>query len=96
MGSQENKMTDIDTILNEMRTAPADPRLEGIDDHVIAGARSRRNRSQAHRSMAVTGLLALSAGLFFSVSPGGAKAETSRSLNAVPLIAPSNLLLGAG
>ncbi|MET0239942.1 MAG: hypothetical protein ABW184_08595 [Sphingobium sp.] len=87
-------MTDIDGLLEQMRSAAPDPRLPALDTVVLAGAASRRERGAARRNLAVTGMLALCVGLGASImSPQGASARQS-GLNAVPDSAPSSLLLG--
>jgi hypothetical protein len=88
-------MTDLEKLLNDMRDAAHDPRLDGMEGAVLAGMAVRREHVQARRSLAVTGVLALGIGLAASLaSPQGARAE-GMSLNAVPASAPSSLLLGA-
>lgn len=88
-------MTDLDSLLDDMREAAPDPRLDGMETAVLAGVASWRERVQARRSLAVTGVVALGIGLAASLaSPQGAQAEPL-ALNAVPASAPSSLLLGA-
>jgi hypothetical protein len=93
--SKEDVMTDLDNLLADVGGATPDPRLEGIDAAVLAGVGRWRERVRTRRSLALTGVVALGIGLSASlVSPQGAQAEPM-SLNAVPAIAPSSLLLGA-
>jgi hypothetical protein len=86
---------DIDELLDGMRGVAADPRLEKMDAAVLAGVAAHRSRRAARRGLAVTGLLALGAGLAASVmSPQGAPPEQVVAFNSLPSSAPSNLLLG--
>lgn len=88
-------MTDLDSLLTDMRDAAPDLRLDAMDAAVLAGVASWRERVQARRSLAVTGVLALGIGLAASlVSPQRVQAEPA-ALNMVPSSAPSSLLLGA-
>jgi hypothetical protein len=85
---------DIDELLDGMRGVAADPRLEKMDAAVLAGVAAHRSRA-ARRGLAVTGVLALGAGLAASVmSPQGARPQQLVALNSLPSSAPSNLLLG--
>jgi hypothetical protein len=86
---------DIDELLDGMRGVAADPRLEMMDDAVLAGVAAHRDRRAVRRGLAVTGVLALGVGLAASVmSPQGARPEQVAALNSLPSSAPSNLLLG--
>ncbi len=88
-------MTDLETILQDMRADAPHPRLDAMDAAVLAGVASWRERVRARRNLAVTGVLALGVGLATSVAlPQGARADPL-TLNAVPASAPSSLLLGA-
>ncbi|WP_145959035.1 hypothetical protein [Sphingobium sp. SCG-1] len=88
-------MTGIDSVLNEMGEISLDPRLDAIEDAVIAKVGARQARMQARRNLAMTSILALSAGVFVStMAPKGVRAERMPSLTSAPAIAPSNLLAG--
>ncbi len=87
-------MTNLDTLLADMRDAAPDPRINRMDAAVLTGVASWRERVHARRSLAVTGVVALGIGLVASLaSPQGAQAEPL-ALNALPASAPSSLLLG--
>lgn len=87
-------MNDIDQLLENLRDAEVDPRLEEIDTAVLAGLIAGREHAM-RRSLALTSILALGVGLVASmVSPQRAQAEHVVALNALPPDAPSSLLLG--
>ncbi|HEX7852258.1 MAG TPA: hypothetical protein VF503_01020 [Sphingobium sp.] len=89
-------MANIDELLEGLRGMDADPRLATMDTAVMAGVAAHREKSTARRGLVLTSVLALGVGLVTSaLAPQGARAEQSVSLNAVPLTAPSSLLMGA-
>ncbi|QXQ05996.1 hypothetical protein KX816_17620 [Sphingosinicellaceae bacterium] len=89
-------MTDIDSVLVEMRAALADVRLAATEDIVLGRASARRARVHGQRNLLATGLLALGAGVIANIAlPQGAEAEAALTFTAAPPTAPSNLLFGA-
>lgn len=88
-------MSDIDEMLEGLRSVPADARLAAMDDAVLAGAATLREKVAGRRNLVLTSVAALAIGLFTSVTvPQGAQAEQPVSLNALPPSAPSSLLMG--
>jgi hypothetical protein len=62
-------MTDLDQMLDAVRTMPPDVRLEHIDDAVMRGLVSHRDRTAARRSVMLAGLLAIGVGWAGSIVP---------------------------
>lgn len=89
-------MSEIDDLLNGLRSAAPDPRLATMDAAVMAGLSASREKAVGRRGLVLTGLLALGIGLGAgAVAPQRAQAEQAVALNAVPPSAPSSLLMGA-
>lgn len=89
-------MRDVDELLDGLRDMALDPRLEGMAPAVLTGVAAVRAKAMGRRSLMLTSMLALGAGIVTSVAPRHrAQAEQIVLLNAVPSIAPSSLLLGA-
>lgn len=87
-------MSDVDTILNGLRTMAVDPRLDAMDDAVLHGLAEHRAKGVARKGLILTSVLALGIGLAASqVSPQDAHAAQV-AFNAVPASAPSSLLMG--
>ncbi len=86
-------MSDLDQMLDQIRALPADPRLEGMDDAVMAGLSHRRERAVARRSLALAGLMAIGIGWAGSVVPGNpAQAASQPIVIGMSDYAPSQLL----
>ncbi len=80
-------MTDIDTLLSQMRDLPLDPRLASIDSAVFEGiARSAQPRVSTG-AMALVVALSLGIGVAGSLVP----AEPARAASVFPLGAPAAL-----
>ncbi len=60
---------DIDACLDQLRTVPADPRLETLDAAVMAGLAQRRDGAAARRTLVFAGILALGVGWAGGVVP---------------------------
>lgn len=83
-------MTDLDDILDGLRTRPAPPALAGIDNGVMHGLAARREASTARRGMVMAVAVAAVLGVVGSIAPAApAQAEP---LFGVPSGAPSHLL----
>lgn len=83
-------MTNLDTILGQMRAAPAPDMLDSIEGRVLAGVAQRREQALARRGMVLAGVLAMAIGVSGSLLPSAeARAEP---LFGVPAAAPSRLL----
>jgi hypothetical protein len=90
-------MSDLDQLLGQvaaqMRNTPADPRLERLEDAVMAGVVSRRERAVARRSLALAGIVAVGIGWIGSVVPGSpAQAASRPAIIGMSDYAPSRLL----
>lgn len=88
-------MQDIDAALSRLREYPANPRLDQIDDAVLAAVDFQR-RHGAPLSGAVFGLaagLALTVGVLGSTLPSSeARTASIAPFGAPPALAPSTLL----
>ncbi|MCP3731497.1 hypothetical protein M9978_13795 [Sphingomonas sp. MG17] len=84
-------MTDLDQMLDAVRTMPTDVRLEQLDDAVLRGVAVRRDRIAARRSLALAGLLAIGVGWAGSIVPA-APAQASPVSIGMSDYAPSRLL----
>jgi hypothetical protein len=94
-GGEMSESDGIDDILERLRGGGADPRLEAMDEAVLAGLAAHRARRAARRGLALSGVAALGIGLASSLAmPPRASAESVPLLMAAPASAPSNLLLG--
>ncbi|WP_242127762.1 hypothetical protein [Sphingobium sp. Sx8-8] len=86
-------MSDLDQLLDRMRSQPADPRLMDIEETVMAGVAVRRERAVARRSLALAGIVAIGIGWIGSVVPGGPAQAASRPVViGMSDYAPSRLL----
>ena len=84
-------MAEVDHWLEVLRDAPADPRLAGMDDAVMAGVAERRAAVHARRSMALAAAVALGVGIVGTTVPG-TPAVASPSVLGMSDYAPSRLL----
>lgn len=90
-------MSDLDQLLGhvraQMRELPADPRLERMEEAVMAGVAVRRERAVARRSLALAGIVAIGIGWIGSVVPGSPAQAASRPVViGMSDYAPSRLL----
>lgn len=86
-------MSDLDQLLGRMRALPADPRLETMEEAVMAGVVLRRERAVARRSLALAGIMAIGIGWIGSGLPGSpAQAESRPVVIGMSDYAPSRLL----
>ncbi|AMK17551.1 MULTISPECIES: hypothetical protein [Sphingobium] len=86
-------MSDLDQLLSQVRALPADPRLGGMEEVVMAGVAVRRERAVARRSLALAGMLAIGIGWVGSVVPGApAQAASAPVVIGMSDYAPSQLL----
>jgi hypothetical protein len=86
-------MSDLDQLLGRVRALPADPRLEMMDEAVLAGVARRRERTVARRSLALAGIVAIGIGWIGSFVPGSPAQAASRPLViGMSDYAPSRLL----
>jgi len=90
-------MSDLDQLLGQvaarMRHIPADPRLEALEDTVMAGVARRRERAVARRSLALAGIVAIGIGWAGSLVPGSpAQAASRPAIIGMSDYAPSRLL----
>ncbi|MGK2911596.1 MAG: hypothetical protein ACSLE1_17610 [Sphingobium sp.] len=84
-------MTDLDRMLDAMRTMPTDARLEDMEGAVIDGLARRRDQMIARRSLALAGALAIGVGWIGSIVPA-APAQASSLPIGMSDYAPSRLL----
>ena len=84
-------MNDLDQWLGQVRTMPADARLEGLDDAVMQGVARRREQGAARRSLMLAGLVAIGIGWAGSIVPG-APAQAAPAPIGMSDYAPSRLL----
>lgn len=88
-------MRDVDELLEGLRDTPVDPRLAGMGSGVLTAVTTQRANAMGRRSIALTSMLALTAGIVTSLAPlPQAQAGQAVLLNAVPSSAPSSLLMG--
>lgn len=90
-------MSDLDQLLGhvraQLRDRPADPRLETMEEAVMAGVVVRRERAVARRSLALAGIVAIGIGWIGSVVPGSPAQAASRPVMiGMSDYAPSRLL----
>ncbi|WP_176591408.1 hypothetical protein [Sphingobium sp. EM0848] len=90
-------MSDLDLLLGQlrarMRNGPDDPRLEAMEEAVMAGVTIRRERTVARRSLALAGIVAIGIGWVGSVVPGHPAQAVSRPVViGMSDYAPSRLL----
>ncbi|MEV5031836.1 hypothetical protein MRBLMC3_001023 [Sphingobium sp. LMC3-1-1.1] len=90
-------MSDLDQLLGQVaarrRHIPADPRLEALEDAVMAGVARRRERAVARRSLALAGIVAIGIGWAGSLVPGSpAQAASRPAIIGMSDYAPSRLL----
>ena len=90
-------MSDLDQLLGrvaaQMRDTPVDPRLESLEDVVMAGVAQRRERAVARRSLALAGIVAIGIGWAGSMVPGSPAQAASRPVViGMSDYAPSRLL----
>jgi hypothetical protein len=89
-------MNDLDTLLSRMKDLPVDPRVNGIDDAVLAGLAQRAQAQVSVRAMALVAVLSLGVGVVGSIFPAQPlRAGSAFSLGAPAALAPSTLL-GSG
>lgn len=89
-------MDDLDTTLSRLKALPLDPRVNAIDDAVLAGLAQRSNSQVSLRAMALVAMISLGVGLAGSVVPAApVRAATVFPLGAPGALAPSTLL-GSG
>lgn len=84
-------MTDLDRMLDAMRTMPTDARLEQMEDAVFGGLARSRDRTAGRRSLMLAGLLAVGVGWAGSIVPA-APAQASSAPIGMSDYAPSRLL----
>ena len=84
-------MTDLDHMLDVMRTMPADERLDGMESGVFKGMERRRELSASRRSLVLAGVLALGVGWVGSTVPS-APAQASVMPIGMSDYAPSRVL----
>jgi hypothetical protein len=89
-------MNDLDTLLSRMKYLPVDPRVNGIDDAVLARLAQRAQARVSVRAMALVAVFSLGVGVVGSIFP----AQPLRAGSAFPLGGPAALapstLLGTG
>lgn len=84
-------MTDLDRMLDAMRTMPTDARLEAMDAAVMGGLARRRDQTAARRGLMLAGLLAIGVGWAGSIV-SAAPAQASPRPIGMSDYAPSRLL----
>lgn len=92
-------MTDIDTMLAQLRDGPIHPGLNAIDAAVMdeLAERAQATPMLSGKAFGLAGAMALAVGIAGSALPGGeVKAAPISPLGAPPMLAPSTLLGGAG
>ena len=87
-------MTDLDALLSDMRDLPLDPRLDHIDDVVLAGVARRAQLQASLRAIALVATLSLGVGIAGSVVPAEPVQAAVFPLGAPAALAPSTLLDG--
>lgn len=86
-------MDDLDTILSRMKALPLDPRVNAIDDAVLAGLAQHTHSHVSLRAMALVAMISLGVGLAGSLVPAGpVHAATVFPLGTPGALAPSTLL----
>lgn len=84
-------MTDLDRLLGDVATMPADARLASMDAAVMAGLAQRRERGAARRGLMLAGLLAVGIGWAGSIVPS-TPAQAAPTPIGMSDYAPSRLL----
>lgn len=89
-------MDDIETLLARIGNLPPDPRLEGIDDAVMAGLAARSGSGLSTGAMALVIALSLGIGVIGSAIPAApVQAASAYPFGSSDALAPSTLLEGA-
>ena len=86
-------MDDVDTILARIGNLPLDPRLDGIDDAVLAGLAARAGSGVSTGAMALVIARSLGIGVLGSAIPAQpVQAASAFPFGASDALAPSTLL----
>lgn len=83
-------MTELDTLLIQLRREPPGSRLDGLEAQVMTGLAERREQMAARRGYVLAGCLAVFVGAAASIVPGAP--VSAEPLLSVPAAAPSHLL----
>lgn len=85
-------MTNLDSLLDTLKAAPAPEGLAAIETGVFAGVALQRERALARRGLALAGAISLAIGFSASLIP--THEARSVPIFGIPSDAPSHLLAG--
>ncbi|SFG11579.1 hypothetical protein SAMN05518801_107206 [Novosphingobium sp. CF614] len=86
-------MTELDTVLAAMRARPVPGGLEGIDEAVLTGLATLRDRQASLRSVSLACVVAGLVGLWTGVGTHPGDTRSADPLLGLPAAAPSSLLV---
>jgi hypothetical protein len=88
-------MIDLDAALEGLRRATPDPRLDGLENGIMAGVAAVQEKRRVMRTLMMSAVAAVGLGVGTGLLPANTEnPDLVMALNTPPLVAPSSLLMG--